>query len=126
MKIKIQNILLFKESTMTNFSEILNIAIDAAKNPTITDDQFKKICDAIDDKLTNAWFNNHIDMDTHFDLICKLNEIKDKRLNRDFYSHSSSRSNNNFLLQQMQEQQMQQIHQQYVQMQMNQQMQMFM
>ena len=107
---------------MTNFSAILNIAIDPAKNPTITDNQFEKICEAIDDKLTNAWFSNHIDMDTHFDLTCKLNKIKDERLNRDFYSRSSSRSNNNFLLQQMQEQQMQQIHQQHVQMQMNQQM----
>ena len=104
---------------MTNFSAILNIAIDAAKNPTITDDQFKKICEAIDYKLTDAWFKNYINMDTHFNLTCKLNKIEDERLNRNFYS-SSSRSNNNFLLQQMQEQQMQQINQQHIQIRMNQ------
>lgn len=99
---------------MTNFSAILNITIDDAKNPTITDDQFKKICETIDDKLTDARFKNYIDMDTHFDLTCKLNKIEDERLNRNFYS-SSLRLNNNFLLQQMQEQQMQQINQQHIQ-----------
>ena len=110
---------------MANFSEILNIAVDASKNPTITDDQFEKICEAIDDKITNAWFNNHIDMDTHCDLTRKLNRIKNERLDRDHHYSSLSKSNN-FLQQMMREQMDRDITQQHIQMQMNQQMQMFM